>query len=98
MVVTPQSPPHLHAQLYVESVSIRNFRGIESCDIELEPGLTLLVGRNNVGKSRLLSALHLALGGRVADADDFTVGGTADPTIDVVLAPCPPASALIHRP
>lgn len=93
MVVTPHQPPHLHAQLYVESVSIRNFRGIDSCDIELEQGLTVLVGRNNVGKSRVLSALHLALGGRVADADDFTVGGTAEPTIDVVLAPCAPASA-----
>ena len=61
--------------------------------IEFEPVLTLLVGRNNVGKSRVLSALHLALGGRVADVDDFTVGSTDEPEIDVILAPVPPAAA-----
>nr|WP_246283879.1 AAA family ATPase [Nocardioides perillae] len=72
---------------------IRNFRGIVSCEVELEPGLTLLVGRNNVGKSRVLSALHLALGGRVADVDDFTVGSSAEPEIDVVLAPSPPSAS-----
>lgn len=72
---------------------MRDFRGIASCDVEFEPGLTLLVGRNNIGKSRVLSALHLALGGRVADVDDFSVGSSAEPEIDVVLAPCPPAAS-----
>jgi len=33
--------------LYVEMIRIANFRGIESCEVELEPQLTLLVGRNN---------------------------------------------------
>lgn len=78
--------------MYVERVRIDNFRGIASCDVELEPKLTLLVGRNNVGKSRILSALQLALGGRMADVDDFTVGTTALPTIDVVIAPIPPSA------
>ncbi len=82
-----------HAALYVERLAIRNFRGIKECVIEFEPVLTLLVGRNNVGKSRVLSALHLALGGRVADVDDFTVGSTDEPEIDVILAPVPPAAA-----
>lgn len=88
--MTTAAPTHKHAALYVEKVTIRNFRGIVSCEVEFEPGLTLLVGRNNVGKSRVLSALHLALGGRVADVDDFAVGSSAEPEIDVVLAPTPP--------
>ena len=79
-----------YAAVYVESVSIRNFRGISACRVEFEPGVTLLVGRNNVGKSRLLQALQLALGGRVADVDDFTVGSVAEPEVDVVLAPVAP--------
>lgn len=79
--------------MYVEKVTIRDFRGIVSCDVEFEPGLTLLVGRNNVGKSRVLSALHLALGGRVADVDDFTAGSSSEPEIDVVLAPAPPSAS-----
>jgi putative ATP-dependent endonuclease of OLD family len=87
------APATRHAAPYVERITIRTFRGIVSCEVEFEPGLTLLVGRNNVGKSRVLSALHLALGGRVADVDDFTVGSSAEPEIDVVLAPSPPPAS-----
>jgi hypothetical protein len=78
------------APVYVERLSIRAFRGVSECQIEFEPGVTVLAGHNNAGKSRILSALHLALGGRGADVDDFTVGLTQDPEIDLVLAPRPP--------
>ena len=87
---TTAAPATKHAALYVEKIMIRDFRGIVSCEVEFEPGLTVLVGRNNVGKSRVLSALHLAMGGRAADVDDFTVGSPTEPEIDVVLAPSPP--------
>lgn len=74
MTFSLASGPAQHADVYVERVRIENFRGVASCEVELEPSLTLFVGRNNVGKSRILSALNLALGGRNADVDDFTVG------------------------
>lgn len=80
------------ASVYVERVRIRNFRGIGDCALELEPDLTLLVGRNNVGKSRILSAIHVALGGRPVEVDDFTVGESTEPAIDVIVAPAPPNS------
>ena len=79
------------AQLYVESCHIRNFRGIADCSLELEPNLTLLVGRNNAGKSRVLRALGVALG-LPADIDDLTIENAKEATIDVVIAPPPPAS------
>lgn len=75
------------AALYVESVRVRHYRGVEDCTLELEPDLTVLVGRNNAGKSRLLRALAIGLGATVADRDDLTVGGEAEATVDVVLAP-----------
>lgn len=84
------------AQLYVESCHIRNFRGIADCSLELESNLTLLVGRNNAGKSRVLRALGVALG-LPADIDDLTIGSEEEKeeekaTIDLVIAPPPPAS------
>ena len=89
------------APLYVESCHIRNFRGIADCSLELEPNLTLLVGRNNAGKSRVLRALGVALG-LPADTDDLTIGSEEEEeeenkkekkaTIDLVIAPPPPAS------
>lgn len=80
------------AALYVELVRVANYRGIESCEIELEPRLTLLVGRNNAGKSRILRALGIALGGLPAELDDLTIGSAAPATIDLVVAPPAPAT------
>lgn len=75
------------ATLYVERIRARNFRGFTDCDLLLEPDLTVLVGRNNSGKSRLLRALAIALGAVPAETDDLTVDGASEATIDIVLAP-----------
>lgn len=75
------------APIFVESLEVRNFRGIPLLRVELEPDVTLLVGRNNAGKSRVLRALALAFGAVQAEQDDLTVGSAAPATIDVVVAP-----------
>ena len=80
------------AAVFVERITIRNFRGIQELDLRLQPGLTLLVGRNNAGKSRILRALHVAMGGTQAVRDDLTVGSNSDARIDVVIAPLPSPS------
>lgn len=76
-----------HDSIFVETVSVRHFRGVTSCELDLEPGLTLLVGANSSGKSRLLRAIAIALGGASPELDDLTVGSTELPTIDVVISP-----------
>ena len=80
--------PDRFANLYVERVVIENFRGL-SCEFDLEPDMTLLVGRNNAGKSRVLRALTVALGGARAELDDLTVGKETHATVDVFIAPRP---------
>ncbi|MFC8733856.1 ATP-dependent endonuclease [Luteimicrobium sp. NPDC057192] len=75
------------ASVFVERIEVRNFRGISECAVGLAPKLTLLVGRNNAGKSRLLRALAVALGAVPAERDDLTVGVDGPATIDLVLAP-----------
>ena len=77
------------AAVFVERVTIRNFKGIAHLDVELKPGLSLLVGRNNAGKSRILRALHVAVGGAQVERDDLTVGSRDPAEIDVFLAPRP---------
>ena len=71
----------------IDRVVIRNFRGVTSLELALEASETLLVGRNNSGKSRVLRALALALGAVRPTLDDFTVGAAAEPEIDLILAP-----------
>ncbi|MEZ3114657.1 AAA family ATPase [Halobaculum sp. MBLA0147] len=44
----------------VTDLSVRDFKPVEEASVE-PGGVNLLVGRNNVGKTSLLEALHLAL-------------------------------------
>jgi len=50
------------------ALSIRDFVLIESLDLELGPGLSVLTGETGAGKSILLDALGLALGARADSA------------------------------
>ncbi len=75
------------APIRIESIRCRNFRGLDDIELTLHPKLTVLVGRNNAGKSRLLRAIALAVGGLPADSDDLTVGGPGIAEIDIVIAP-----------
>ncbi len=55
------------------SLSIQNFAIIDSCEMELQPGMTALTGETGAGKSILLDALGLVLGDR-ADATSVKSG------------------------
>lgn len=79
--------PTTDVLLRIDLVQVRSFRGIEDVVLALRKDLTVLVGRNNAGKSRLLRAIALACGGVYAERDDFTLGNTTSPTIDLVLSP-----------
>jgi putative ATP-dependent endonuclease of OLD family len=49
----------------IRKVCIRNYRRFRKFDIELQPGINVLVGCNGSGKSTLIEAIDLALTGRV---------------------------------
>jgi predicted ATPase len=49
----------------IRKVCIRNYRRFQKFDIELLPGVNVLVGCNGSGKSTLIEAIDLALTGRV---------------------------------
>lgn len=89
--VDTEAPDPNLAPIFVEECRIRNFRGLATVDLKLEPRLTVLVGRNNCGKSRVLRAIGIGVGALPAELDDLTigVGAEAEATIDVVVAPSP---------
>jgi putative ATP-dependent endonuclease of OLD family len=47
--------------MFLRRLSIRNFRSCYVTDLTLQPGVTVLVGENNAGKSNVMEALRLAL-------------------------------------
>jgi putative ATP-dependent endonuclease of OLD family len=48
--------------MYLVAVEVANFRSLERMRVDLRPGLNVLVGRNNTGKTNLLWAIRHAVG------------------------------------
>ncbi len=48
--------------MHIQHIKLKNFRGFESIDLELDPHLTVLVGKNGMGKTTVLEAIAIAAG------------------------------------
>ena len=57
----------------LEEITIRNLGVIESAQIELQPGLNVLTGETGAGKTMVLTALSLILGGK-SDVEKVRTG------------------------
>jgi len=44
--------------MYLQSISLLNFKNFEEVEIEFSPGINCFVGNNGVGKTNLLDAIH----------------------------------------
>jgi putative ATP-dependent endonuclease of the OLD family len=49
----------------IRKIAIRNYRMFREFDLEFSPGINILVGKNDTGKSTLIEAINLALTGRL---------------------------------
>ncbi|MDY2627313.1 MAG: AAA family ATPase [Lachnospiraceae bacterium] len=61
--------------MYIEHAHITNFRGIEDIDLNFKPGVNILLGDNGTGKTTVLEALTVALGGYLQGIQNLKVGG-----------------------
>jgi putative ATP-dependent endonuclease of OLD family len=62
--------------MYLHQLELKNFRIYKDCTIKFNPGLNLIVGGNDAGKSAIIDAIKLLLGTlsndwTKIDADDF---------------------------
>lgn len=83
---TPAGKSHdsIRDIMYLASLTINNFRRIKFATIEFEPGLNIIVGPNNIGKTAVVDALRALLAGTddpyprfSADDVHLPKGGTA---------------------
>lgn len=58
--------------MVLKQIEIENFKGHIDCKLELKPGFNLLIGDNGMGKTSILEAISVALGGFVAGIDDVS--------------------------
>lgn len=71
--------------MILESVHIENFKGIKSYTIQLKKGFNLLIGDNGVGKTSILEAISVGLGGFIAGLEDIATKHFTKDEIRVVL-------------
>ena len=48
--------------MYLKNFRIKNFRGIRETTLNFSPGINILIGENNAGKTSVLDALRICLG------------------------------------
>jgi putative ATP-dependent endonuclease of OLD family len=61
--------------VYLRKLSICNFRKLKSVEITFEPGLNILVGPNNVGKTTVIDALRALLNNQDEPSPRLSEGG-----------------------
>ncbi len=72
--------------MFVKTIIAKNFRSLKDIKIELKPGLNVLVGKNNAGKSNIIKAINYVLGEtwptylNIEQKDFYTESDIADPS------------------
>jgi DNA repair protein RecN (Recombination protein N) len=79
----------------LRTLRIRNLAVIEAVEVELDPGFTALTGETGAGKSILVEAVGLLLGGRASS--DLVRTGTDTATIEALFDGPAGAEVLIRR-
>ena len=79
----------------LRTLRIRNLAVIEAVEVELDPGFTALTGETGAGKSILVEAVGLLLGGRASA--DLVRTGTDTATIEALFERPDGAEVLIRR-
>ncbi len=78
-------------KMRLEAVRVSGFRALQDVCVTLDPGITVLVGENNTGKSAFLEALSIAMGQRIPVPDDLHINARGKPckdfSIDILLVP-----------
>src|SRR5258708_28124244 len=82
----------------LRALSIRDFVIVERLDLELADGFTALTGETGAGKSILVDALALAIGGRAGAGGGRAGAGPAAGSAAFDAAALPPAPARLSAP
>jgi putative ATP-dependent endonuclease of OLD family len=59
--------------VYLAKLTIENFRKLEKVEVCFQPGLNIIVGPNNVGKTAVIDGLRALLGGQDEPIPRLTV-------------------------
>lgn len=81
--------------MYLEKVNLKNYKAIEEIELNLKPGINLLIGDNGTGKTSVLEGIAIALGGLFVNVEGVSTKNFAKEDIRVIINPLGDASTSI---
>ena len=55
--------------MYLTNIHIENFKGIKNAKLDFQPSVNIIIGNNGTGKTSILEAISVALGGFLSGID-----------------------------
>lgn len=81
--------------MYLEKVNIKNYKGIEEIDIDLKPGINLLIGDNGAGKTSVLEGIAVALSGLFVNVAGVSTKNFVKEDVRMIIDPLGDASTSV---
>ena len=81
--------------VFFKGVKIQNYKAIKDMQLHFSPGINLLIGDNGVGKTSVLDAISVALGGFLSGISGVSVSGIQQSDIRIETKRVAGASAAI---
>lgn len=80
----------------MKKIHIENYKAIEKLDIELKPGVNLLIGDNGAGKTSILEAIAVALGGMFVNVAGVSTKNIVKEDVRFIVKPLGDSSTSIE--
>lgn len=81
--------------MYLEKVHLQNYKAIEELDIDLKPGVNLLIGDNGAGKTSVLEGIAVVLGGMFVNVAGVSTKNIIKDDVRMVIKPIGDSSTAI---
>ena len=81
--------------MYLEKVHLQNYKAIEELDIDLKPGVNLLLGDNGAGKTSVLEGIAVGLGGMFVNVAGVSTKNIIKDDVRMVIKPIGDSSTAI---
>lgn len=81
--------------MYLQKVNLQNYKAIEKLEVDLKPGINLLIGDNGSGKTSVLEGAAIALSGLFVNVAGVSAKNIAKEDVRIMIDPLGDASAFV---
>lgn len=73
--------------MYLEKIYLKNYKAVEEMELDLKPGINLVIGDNGAGKTTVLEGISIALGGLFVNVAGVSTKNIVKEDVRVIVNP-----------